>query len=217
MTDGFILSRIYEDSTFQVGPYRVPKIIPPKKPGPLINLRESRQSQLIRNQTNPNNQGFEIFLVRNPDLPECIRELPIIPPEESQKNFYLLDYFFPTIGLAIELDSKTYHQKSKDQEKSKDLELLGMDVIRVYGFWDPVQRKNLEENMRKIILGRKESKIPTPICYSSEIIKNFRKKHKKALEILETKPMSGVNQNLYILDSHEMEECRKCLEDLKIL
>lgn len=217
MTDNFILSRIYETSTTQVGPYRVPKIILPKRPGPLINLLESRQTQLIRGQTNPNNQGFEIFLAGNPELPECIRELPVIPSEESLKNFYILDYFFPSLGLAIELDSKTYHQKSGDQEKTKDLRLLGIDVLRVYGFWDCSKRKDVEEYVRGSIFGRKENKIPFPIDYTSRIIKDFRSIHKRALEILNTKPMSGIDPNLYILDNQEMEICKDCLEELKII
>ena len=217
MTDNFILSRIYEDLTFQVGPYRIPKSILPKNPGPKIKLLDSRQSQLIKGQTNPNNQGFEIFLISNPDLPPCIRELPIIPSEESQKNFYLLDYFFPTLGLAIELDSKTYHQKSKDQEKTKDLKLLGINTLRVYGFWDPIQRKNLEGYVKSSIKSCKKSSLPFPIDYTTRLIKDFRAIHKDALRILETKPMSGVDPNLYVLDYTEMKVCEKCLKDLKIL
>lgn len=217
MTDNFILSRIYEESTFQVGSYRIPKIILPKRPGPPINLLESRQSQLIRGQTNPNNQGFEIFLAGNPDLPECLRELPIIPSEESPKNFYILDYFFPSIGLAIELDSKTYHQTSKDQEKTKDLRLLGIDVLRVYGFWDPTKRKDIENYVRSSIIGRKENKIYFPIDYTSRLIKDFKVVHKEALDILDTKPMSGIDSNLYVLDNKEKEVCKECLEKLKII
>ena len=66
-------------------------------------------------------------------------------------------------------------------------------------------------------MGKKENRIHFPIDYTSRLIKDFKVVHKEALDILDTKPMSGIDSNLYVLDNQETEVCKECLEKLKII
>lgn len=66
------------------------------------------------------------------------REFPIIidnslrlPGQEGL--YYYLDYYFPELRIAVELDSEL-HIPEKDRIRDMYLEKLGIEVIRIFGF-----------------------------------------------------------------------------------
>ena len=67
--------------------------------------------------------------------------------------YLLLDYYFPDLHLAVELDSD-YHDPSKDKLRDMYLERLGIKVYRMDGLHKPsVQKKEFREltsEMRRI-------------------------------------------------------------------
>ena len=75
------------------------------------------------------------------------REFPIIidnqlrlPDQEGL--YYYLDYYFPELRLAVELDSEL-HVPEKDKIRDKYLNLLGIEVIRINGFHKVDVQKNI--------------------------------------------------------------------------
>lgn len=77
----------------------------------------------------------------------CIREFPIIIEnskrlDNSQPSFYLLDFFFPELSLACELDSD-YHNDKADEIRDRYLkENLGIQTFRIRNLEKPeVQKK----------------------------------------------------------------------------
>lgn len=75
------------------------------------------------------------------------REFPIVidnslrlPGQEGL--YYYLDYYFPELRLAIELDSEL-HIPEKDKIRDTYLERLGIETIRIFGFHKVDVQKNL--------------------------------------------------------------------------
>ena len=72
-----------------------------------------------------------------------ILEFPLIntrPDIDSNRSYYLLDYFIPDLSLAIELDSD-YHDPIKDKLKDQFLASIGIDVYRIYNFQEETKSK----------------------------------------------------------------------------
>jgi hypothetical protein len=65
-----------------------------------------------------------------------VREFPVViqnhlrTANKVSGGFFLLDYFFPTLGLAVELDSE-YHNGGKDELRDKYLMSIGIKTFRM--------------------------------------------------------------------------------------
>jgi hypothetical protein len=64
-----------------------------------------------------------------------VREFPVVisnlkRPAGVEGGFFLLDYYFPTLRLAVELDSE-YHNGKKDGLRDKYLEGIGIKTYRI--------------------------------------------------------------------------------------
>lgn len=86
-----------------------------------------------------------------PEFPIVIQNSQRLPGQSGM--YLLLDYYFPELHLAVELDSEL-HNTDKDKIRDKYLEKLGIKVYRLNGLHKPsVQSKdfkNLTSEMRKI-------------------------------------------------------------------
>ena len=87
-----------------------------------------------------------------------VREFPIIIQNhlrlpELEGGYFLLDYFFPTLSMAIELDSD-YHKSDKDIVRDEYMKKLGIRTFRIRYLERPeVQKKqfrDLTAEMRKM-------------------------------------------------------------------
>ena len=85
------------------------------------------------------------------------REFPIVIDNsmrlpEQDGLYYYLDYYFPELRLAVELDSEL-HIPEKDMIRDKYLDKLGIEVIRIFNFQKVDVQKNifpkLAERMRE--------------------------------------------------------------------
>lgn len=81
---------------------------------------------------------------------EVIREFPIVI-QNSQRlpgqtgMYMLLDYYFPELRLAVELDSEL-HSEEKDKIRDQYLANLGIAVWRINGLHNPsIQKKEFKE------------------------------------------------------------------------
>lgn len=75
------------------------------------------------------------------------REFPVIIDNQlrlpgQEGLYYYLDYYFPELRLAVEMDSEL-HVPVKDRIRDKYLERLGIEVIRINGFHKVDVQKNI--------------------------------------------------------------------------
>lgn len=87
-----------------------------------------------------------------------VREFPVVisnfkRPVGIDGGFFLLDYYFPTLRLAVELDSE-YHSAEKDKLRDLYLEGIGIKTLRISHLEkDSVQKKEFKQlcsEMRKL-------------------------------------------------------------------
>ena len=71
---------------------------------------------------------------------------------DSNRSYYLLDYFIPDLSLCIELDSD-YHDPIKDKLKDQFLASIGIDVVRIDNF-----QLNTKSKLNSLIQYIKEKK-----------------------------------------------------------
>ena len=96
---------------------------------------------------------------------ECIREFPVIIENSKristgQPSFYLLDYYFPELSLAVELDSD-YHKDSLDKVRDEYLERwLGIKTFRIRKLEESLQQ--VREFPRLIELVKSIVPVPNP-------------------------------------------------------
>jgi hypothetical protein len=79
-----------------------------------------------------------------------VREFPVVISNLKRTagiegGFFLLDYYFPTLRLAVELDSE-YHNRGKDELRDKYLMGIGIKTFRISHLeQEKVQRKEFKE------------------------------------------------------------------------
>ena len=87
-----------------------------------------------------------------------VKEFPIIIQNHLRApnidgGFFLLDYFFPTLSLAIELDSDLHNEK-KDESRDMYLQKIGVETFRIKNLEKPENQKKrfreLTSKMRKM-------------------------------------------------------------------
>lgn len=167
--------------TFKIGEYyTVPKYIHTKSCNS-YDLEKKREESLLESK-NPNNIAFEGFIERlrtstykKGEL-DYIKEFPLLidrsvyqdiarlrlPSELAgcdeifNKSFILLDYFFPKLGIAVELDSH-YHDQRKPLDLVRDIyteTYFGISTIRVDGYGvrgDTVGDNKFNNRLKKLI------------------------------------------------------------------
>lgn len=165
-----------------------------------IPLFQNRNEALSNNSSSYSRKFEEDINNRYPGI-KYIKEFPIIIENKDDwgnilfcynlendpnKNYFLIDYFFPYLGFCVEIDSE-YHDPKEFYDKARDLYIYreyGLETIRFYKY----NNKNCLNLLDKyLLINNKEidSSIPIPIDYSETIINNFIEKNKQALEFID--------------------------------
>lgn len=111
------------------------------------------------------NIGYWKPLTVIPEFPIIIQNSRRIPGVTG--GYYLIDYYFPELRLAVELDSELH---SAEADKSRDLYLsgLGVQVYRISNLEKPAVQKSkfpgLLEKVRSIV-----PEDPIPFCFLDNI------------------------------------------------
>lgn len=118
-------------------------------PSPKSKKKFTRGKQLANRSMQA--KIFDAFInVGYFDPLKVIREFPVVIQNSKRLKgqggmYILLDYYFPELRLAVELDSEL-HTPEKDKLRDKYLENLGITVKRINGLHKPgVQKKEFRE------------------------------------------------------------------------
>lgn len=118
-------------------------------PNPRSRKRFTRRKQLCLRSGQAKifdaliNVGYFDPLQVYTEFPVVIQNSLRVPGQEGL--FLLLDYYFPELRLAVELDSD-YHKEEKDKMRDEYLEKLGITTWRITGLHQPsVQKKEFKE------------------------------------------------------------------------
>lgn len=190
---------------YVIGMYFIPRKV--KINNKLIDIVFNREKAIL-NDKSSYSINFKNFIDNNYNIKEYnyIEEFPIIIENVSLWNsilnsfsvslddsirntrYFLLDYFFPYLGIAVEIDSK-YH-KARDIYVER---VYGIITYRFYEFGNNDEHAipyiNLFNRITNSIINRFKSNNLSmreiPINYSKTIIGNFIKDNKKALEFVD--------------------------------
>lgn len=108
---------------------------------------------------------------------QVYREFPVLIqnskrlPGQDSGLYYMCDYYFPNLKLAVELDSDL-HIPEKD--KIRDEYLLsthGIKVFRMTGFDKPSVQKGKFQELVGILRGIQELPNPGPLCFTEDLYK----------------------------------------------
>lgn len=137
----------------------------PWQPYPVYSVSEKGHIYNIKNVLYPNPTSIKRF-TRNKQLKKrsmqakffdmlinigywdpliVVREFPVIIQNHLRGKihggFFLLDYYFPTLCLNVELDSE-YHSEEKDNLRDEYLGGLGIKTFRISNLEKPEVQKN---------------------------------------------------------------------------
>lgn len=121
-------------------------------PSPTCAKRFTRRKQLIHRSQQARMFDMLINIGYFQGLGEVVREMPILienskrPADLPGGLFFLLDYYFPSLRLAVELDSE-YHDLKKDEIRDRFLlDAYGIQVFRMRDLQlERVQKKRFHE------------------------------------------------------------------------
>ena len=106
---------------------------------------------------------------------DIYREFPVIIqnskrlPGQDKGLFYLCDYYFPSLKLAVELDSEL-HDKGKDEIRDRYLqETHGIKVFRMEDFHKPTTQRGKFKDLVKILKNTKPLDNPEPLCLTNDL------------------------------------------------
>lgn len=201
MTDQFIASGVYRDETFLIDQYVLPRVIYSKN-GNELKLKKLREKYLESGETNINVLVLKNYLKNNFQDLDYIQELPI-PMLDSFLCYRCLDFFFPYLGLGIELDSH-YHDYSKLDDSRSDLYVykkFGIKILRLR-LASELSRDSDLRKLEKTIKKSKPLDFKWPLDFTYSIADTQKKKYKEEfleLELLEKQYSDGLyNGNLII-------------------
>lgn len=147
-------------------------------PSPRSYKRFTRNKQLRFRSNQSKVFDFLIDIDYFSGLGPIIKEMPIIIENGKRVSgmndglYVLLDYYFPSIHLAVELDSD-YHSPEKDAKR--DEYLLKNHGIRTYRITDLLKSKNRFKRLVELLKTLKVES-PSPIKMNDELEKYLRGK-----------------------------------------
>lgn len=182
--------------------FSIPKLV--YSENKTINILKYRQKALATQQS-----SFSLSFKEDIDKLgiNYIQEFPIIITEHEIWKDYLnyfgstretiyfsLDYYFPDIGLAVEIDS-SYHDNRKNYDKARDKYLecvCGIYTLRFYEYGKNQKSRKISLDSLKKEIGllsnyRKSWGLCPPLGpdYSDILLDNFVRDNKFEIEILE--------------------------------
>lgn len=183
--------------------YRQKFFIPdiPTQPYPVYAISESGRIVNFKNMVYPNSKSIKRFtrlkqlrkrskqallfdfLIRinywNPLT--VYREFPVIIENDKRMNnqtglFYLLDYYFPELKLAVELDSDL-HSKSKDNIRDEYLKkVCGIRTFRIIGLDNSKTQSTRFMELVEMIKKINPIPNPKPLIFTSTLFRYLTKK-----------------------------------------
>ena len=135
------------------------------------------------------------IIIEDRDLWEILVEQTGIIDKKDSK-YFLLDYFFPYLGLIVEIDSQ-YHKYRKNYDYARDLYIknkYGIDTVRFYEYGkDDQQRKLCIEEFNKRSKNLYKNKINNwnlvydkyPINFDKTVINNFIQENSNILHFID--------------------------------
>lgn len=103
-----------------------------------------------------------------------VREFPIVIQNHLREakglggGFFLLDYYFPTLCLAVELDSEL-HSEAKDEKRDKYLEQIGIKTFRIRHLELPENQKKRFRQLTKEMREMTPSESPRVFSFTDNI------------------------------------------------
>lgn len=104
-----------------------------------------------------------------------IKEFPVLiqnskrVPGQDSGLFYLCDYYFPELKLAVELDSEL-HDQNKDKLRDKYLlDAHGIKVFRLVSFDKPATQTGKFKELVKILRDIEPLPSPEILCFTQDI------------------------------------------------
>lgn len=102
-----------------------------------------------------------------------VREFPVIiqnhlRPKGLEGGYFLLDYYFPTLRLAIELDSD-YHDAEKDKNRDEYLKLAGINTYRIRNLEKTTTQKKEFRELTAYMRGLKPLDNPTIFSFTDNV------------------------------------------------
>lgn len=191
--------------TFSIGSCRIPKKFV-KKVGDFYeyyNTQEKRNGQIDNRVSFPTTENYKGALAKSEYLKKFsyLEEFPVVIANRPRWEFFnrgletegkgciFFDFFYPSLGLVVELDGKTYHSEKADRARDSYCQAeLGIQVLRLESFGGENERswkkdiKRLEEVV-KGIEDRGGSEFS--YSYSSYLVQSWREEYREEVKFIE--------------------------------
>ena len=147
-------------------------------PNPTSSKRFTRRKQLVHRSQQAKMFDMLINIGYFQGLGEVVREMPILienskRPQGMSGLFILLDYYFPNIRVAVELDSE-YHEgeKAENRDKLRDKFLMdsyGISVFRLKNFHLESVQKGKFHELTALLKTCTPTKEPCPLIFTNDL------------------------------------------------
>lgn len=205
----FVLRNKYYITEIENG-YIIPNKIKSFLEGKYINIIKNRNNSLNKTESSYSKRfKNDIRSLRGTYKIYCnyIKEFPIIIEDRdlwdmitnklgisNNTNYYLLDYFFPYLGIAVEIDSE-YHDTKQRYDIARDIyikSVYGLETIRFYKYGENElerkafieQFKNTSDSFINYYKSWGIGEYIFPIDFSKTIVDNFIEDNKLPLEFI---------------------------------
>lgn len=219
----FVLRNDYYST--EIEGYQFPNVVVSK--GNRINIMVNRENNL-RSRESSYSQKFreDIKSLRKSykRFSEYIQEFPIIIEDRRlwneianyvgvkdsrllNTNYFLLDFFFPYLGVIVEIDSE-YHDKKRTYDVARDIYIkrkFGLDTVRFYKYGNnDLERvafldkfKNVSTELMNYYSSWGIRECRYPIDFSQTMIDNFIQDNRIPLEFID-KMIAFIGENKFM-------------------
>lgn len=151
-------------------------------PSPKSAKKYTRRKQLVRRSTQACLFDMLINIGYFNGLGDVIKEMPIVfenskrLPGMTKGLFALLDYYFPSLKLAIELDSD-YHDPIKDKVRDDYLsQAHGIQTFRIKDFQKESVQKGRFHELTALLQSLVPDHNPQPLNFTTDLEQYLKKK-----------------------------------------
>lgn len=141
-------------------------------PSPKSAKKFTRRKQLVYRSLQAKifdsiiNIGYFDPLLVVPEFPIIIQNHLRLPGLKG--GYFLIDYYFPTLRLAVELDSDL-HSEIKDEIRDDYLKQLGISVFRIKDLQKPTVQKTKFKDLTKLMRSINPIENPTPFSFTDNV------------------------------------------------
>ena len=153
-------------------------------PNPRSAKRFTRRKQLVHRSQQARMFDMLINIGYFDGLGEIVREMPVLIENSKRPEglkgglFWLIDYYFQNIRVAVELDSE-YHDDYKDSLRDKYLqEVHGITVFRMRNLQLESVQKGRFLELKKLLQGCTPTLEPIPLIMTNDLYEYLGRKSK---------------------------------------